>query len=66
MLVTPSVSRRKRKQPKIDFDIWILASFLDVPGLSKIIHNVVVEQISNFAVLPNKITVPLTAEVDPH
>ena len=36
---------------------------MDVPGLSNIIRNVVVEQIGNFIVLPNKITVPLAAGV---
>ena len=49
--------------PEINFDLGGVANFLDVPGLSNIIRNVVVEQIGNFIVLPNKITVPLAAGV---
>ena len=49
--------------PEINFDLGGVANFLDVPGLSNIIRNVVVEQIGNFVVLPNKITVPLAAGV---
>jgi len=49
--------------PEINFDLGGVANFLDVPGLSNIIRNVVVEQIGNFIVLPNKITVPLATGV---
>jgi Ca2+-dependent lipid-binding protein len=49
--------------PEINFDLGGVANCLDVPGLSNIIRNVVIEQISNFVVLPNKITVPLATGV---
>ena len=49
--------------PEINFDLGGVANFLDVPGLSNIIRNVVTEQIGNFIVLPNKITVPLATGV---
>lgn len=49
--------------PEINFDLGGAANCLDVPGLSTIIRNVVIEQIRNFVVLPNKITVPLATGV---
>jgi len=45
--------------PEIDYSLGGVAGALDVPGLSKIVENIISEQVRNFIVLPNKFCMAL-------
>ncbi|XP_076336655.1 extended synaptotagmin-2-like isoform X2 [Tachypleus tridentatus] len=49
--------------PAIDFNLTNLADVLDIPGLSDILHQAVLDQLSALMVLPNKIYVSLVEDV---
>ena len=49
--------------PDIDFDLGGIANVLDAPGISKFIKDILLEQICNFMVLPNKIINTFTDSV---
>ena len=51
------------KPPEIDYSLGGVAGALEIPGLSKIVENIIVEQIKNFIVLPNKFSMPLVEAV---
>ncbi|XP_063237975.1 extended synaptotagmin-2 isoform X2 [Bacillus rossius redtenbacheri] len=46
--------------PVIDFNLVGVADLLDMPGLSDLLRRVVVEQIANMMVLPNKLPIKLS------
>lgn len=48
--------------PNLDFDMEGVANILDVPGLSRIVRNVIIEQICSLMVLPNAIKTPLVTQ----
>ena len=50
--------------PRIDFDLGGIANVIDIPGLSRLARNLIIEQIGNFAVLPNAIVVPMVEPSD--
>ena len=50
--------------PKIDFDLGGIANLIDIPGLSRLTRNLLIEQVGNFAVLPNAIVVPMVEATD--
>ncbi|XP_022240737.1 extended synaptotagmin-2-like isoform X3 [Limulus polyphemus] len=54
------------KPPAINFDLTNFTNILDTPGLSNILHKIIVEQLSSVMVLPNKITLSLTESVPLH
>ncbi|KAL9961907.1 hypothetical protein ACROYT_G030943 [Oculina patagonica] len=52
------------KRPKIAFNLTNLLNVLDFPGLKKTLRGIVDDVIASFAVLPNRIAVPLAESVD--
>lgn len=44
--------------PRLDFDLGGLANVVDMPGISKLVKSLILEQIGNLAVIPNQIRVP--------
>nr|CAD7265731.1 unnamed protein product [Timema shepardi] len=46
--------------PTIDFNLVGVADLLDMPGLSDLLRRVIVEQIANMMVLPNKLPIKLS------
>lgn len=50
-------------QPKIDFDLTAAANFLDLPLLSTSLRTIISDQIANFLVLPNKLSIPLVENI---
>lgn len=53
------------KRPKIAFNLTNLLNVLDFPGLKKTLRGIVDDVIASFAVIPNRIVIPLAASVDP-
>ena len=51
------------KPPEIDYNLGGVAGALEIPGLSRIVERIIVEQIKNFIVLPNKFSMPLVESV---
>jgi len=49
--------------PEIDYNLGGVAGALEIPGLSKIVENIVLQQIRNFIVLPNKFVMPLVQTI---
>ncbi|XP_021935100.1 extended synaptotagmin-2 isoform X3 [Zootermopsis nevadensis] len=49
--------------PTIDFNLVGMADLLDMPGLSDILRRIIVEQVANMMVLPNKLPIRLSDEV---
>ncbi|KAG7202803.1 hypothetical protein KM043_009963 [Ampulex compressa] len=49
--------------PAINFNLVGIADVLDLPGFNEILRKTIVEQIAAFAVLPNKIVIPLSEEI---
>lgn len=49
--------------PNIDFNLVGVIDFMDMPGLSDLLRRVIVEQIGNIMVLPNKLPISLSDEV---
>jgi len=47
------------KAPEIDYNLGGVAGALEIPGLNKIVENIIIEQVKNFIVLPNKFSMPL-------
>lgn len=50
--------------PNIDFNLVGVVDLLDMPGLSDLLRRIIVEQVANFMVLPNKLPIILSKEVD--
>lgn len=53
------------KRPKIAFNLTNLLNVLDFPGLKKTLRGIVDDVIASFAVLPNRIAIPLAGSVNP-
>lgn len=53
------------KRPKIAFNLTNLLNVLDFPGLKKTLRGIVDDVIASFAVLPNRVAIPLAESVDP-
>jgi Ca2+-dependent lipid-binding protein len=51
-------------QPNVDFDLTNLANVLDMPLLSNTLRSIIIEQLGNYMVLPNKISYPLVQGID--
>lgn len=51
--------------PRVDFNLVGVIDLLDMPGLSDILKRVVIEQIGNIMVLPNKLPITLNDTVSP-
>lgn len=51
-------------RPKLKFDLTNLLNVLDLPGLKSSLRRITDDVIASFAVLPNRIAVPLAAGVD--
>ncbi|XP_030078725.1 extended synaptotagmin-2-B isoform X4 [Drosophila hydei] len=49
--------------PNIDFNLVGVIDFMDMPGLSDLLRRIIVEQIGNVMVLPNKLPISLSDEV---
>lgn len=49
--------------PNIDFNLVGVIDFMDMPGLSDLLRRIIVEQIGNIMVLPNKLPITLSNEV---
>ncbi|XP_061389220.1 extended synaptotagmin-2, partial [Musca vetustissima] len=49
--------------PNIDFNLVGVIDLLDMPGLSDLLRRIIVEQIGNIMVLPNKLPITLSDEV---
>lgn len=49
--------------PTIDFNLVGVADLLDMPGLSDLLRRIIVEQVANMMVLPNKLPILLSDEV---
>lgn len=49
--------------PNIDFNLVGIIDFMDMPGLSDLLRRIIVEQIGNIMVLPNKLPISLSDEV---
>merc|ERR1712106_767797 len=47
------------KAPEIDYTLGGVAGTLEIPGLNKIVERIILEQVKNFIVLPNKFSMPL-------
>eukprot|EP00090_Calanus_glacialis_P017269 TRINITY_DN26933_c0_g1_i7.p1 TRINITY_DN26933_c0_g1~~TRINITY_DN26933_c0_g1_i7.p1 ORF type:complete len:1127 (+),score=330.64 TRINITY_DN26933_c0_g1_i7:171-3551(+) len=47
------------KAPDIDYTLGGVAGTLEIPGLNKIVERIIIEQVKNFIVLPNKFSMPL-------
>ena len=51
------------KPPEIDYNLGGVANALEIPGVNKILEKIIIEQIKNFIVLPNKFSLPLVADI---
>ena len=51
------------KPPEIDYSLGGVAGALEIPGINKIVENVIIEQIKNFVVLPNKFSLSLVDSI---
>ena len=51
------------KPPEIDYNLGGVAGALEIPGLSRIVERIIIEQIKNFIVLPNKFSMPLVETI---
>jgi len=51
------------KAPEIDYSLGGVGGVLEIPGLNKIVENIIIDQVKNFIVLPNKFTMPLAANI---
>ena len=51
------------KPPEIDYNLGGVANALEIPGVNKILERIIIEQIKNFIVLPNKFSLPLVANI---
>jgi len=51
------------KAPEIDYTLGGVAGALEIPGLNKIVERVIIEQVKNFIVLPNKFSMPLVDSI---
>lgn len=51
--------------PTMDWNLSGIGNAGDLPGLSKIIRNIVDASLASFCVLPQEIVIPLSAAVDP-
>jgi len=51
------------KPPEIDYNLGGVANALEIPGVNKILERIIIEQIKNFIVLPNKFSMPLVANI---
>ncbi|GFN89716.1 extended synaptotagmin-like protein 2 [Plakobranchus ocellatus] len=49
---------------EVDFDLTSLANAFDLPGLSDMLHSIILEQIANLMVLPNVFPIKLADVVD--
>ncbi|EDV93593.1 GH18195 [Drosophila grimshawi] len=49
--------------PNIDFNLVGVIDFMDMPGLSDLLRRIIVEQIGNVMVLPNKLPISLSDEI---
>lgn len=49
--------------PTIDFNLVGVADVLDMPGLSDLLRRIIVEQVANMMVLPNKLPIQLSDAV---
>jgi len=47
------------KPPEIDYNLGGVAGALEIPGLSRIVERIIIDQIKNFVVLPNKFSLSL-------
>lgn len=50
--------------PNIDFNLVGVVDLLDMPGLSDILRRIIVEQVAAFMVLPNKLPIILSDEIE--
>lgn len=50
--------------PNIDFNLVGVVDLLDMPGLSDILRRIIVEQVAAFMVLPNKLPIILSEEIE--
>ncbi len=48
----------------VDFDLTNTANMLDVPMLSNTVRGIIVDQISYYMVLPNKLPIQLAGDID--
>eukprot|EP00092_Neocalanus_flemingeri_P064404 GFUD01078159.1.p1 GENE.GFUD01078159.1~~GFUD01078159.1.p1 ORF type:complete len:1135 (-),score=294.37 GFUD01078159.1:524-3928(-) len=51
------------KAPEIDYTLGGVAGALEIPGLNKIVERIIIEQVKNFIVLPNKFSMPLVTSI---
>jgi len=51
------------KAPEIDYTLGGVAGTLEIPGLNKIVERIIIEQVKNFIVLPNKFSMPLVETI---
>jgi len=51
------------KAPEIDYTLGGVAGTLEIPGLNKIVERIILEQVKNFIVLPNKFSMPLVETI---
>ena len=51
------------KAPEIDYNLGGVAGALGIPGLNKIVENIIIEQVKNFIVLPNKFSLSLAENI---
>lgn len=49
--------------PEVDFNLVGVADLLDMPGLSDMLRRIIVEQIGAIMVLPNKLPIALSSDV---
>lgn len=50
--------------PNIDFNLVGVVDLLDMPGLSDILRRIIIEQVAAFMVLPNKLPIILSEEIE--
>lgn len=50
--------------PNIDFNLVGVVDLLDMPGLSDLLRRIIVEQVAAFMVLPNKLPIILSDEIE--
>ena len=53
-----------KKFKHIDFDLTDVANTLDMPGLRKLINNLIVDSISKTLVLPNRLVIPILTDMN--
>ena len=51
------------KAPEIDYNLGGVAGALEIPGLNKIVEKIIIEQVKNFVVLPNKFCLSLVENI---